>query len=387
MKLIVILLYCYLVVFPFGQLTRLPLDIAEVNLYLTDILVGGLLLTWLGWKLLKKDQFHRPPLVSPILLFFVLALISLILNTSLLSGREVGVGFLYLIRWLVYAGLYFVVYDLVHSSKQNFFNLLIGAGFITAVLGLLQYFFLPDTRFLEALGWDPHYYRVIGTFLDPGFLGMILVFTLILLTHKIWPLKKSSSLEVIVWITLYLALALTYSRASYLAYLMGIGVIAWFKKSPKFFLAVFVAGVMTVLLLPRPGGEGVKLERSSTIEARITSWRQSLTIAKENPVFGVGFNAYRYAQTRHGFLAEQGGQISHAGAGADSSWLFVLATTGIAGMAAYLWLWMKIFKTGNLLIFASAAALAVHAWFLNSLFYPWIMAWFWILLGAVKTKD
>jgi len=388
MKLIAILLYCYIAIFPFGQLTRLPLGMAEINLYLTDIFIAGLVISWLGKKLIKKEKIFSPPLTRPILLFTICCLLSLLINTPLLSGREVVVALLYLVRWILYAGLYFVIKDLVQSAKckvQSFLMSLTIVGVIAAVFGLLQYLFLPDMRFLEKYGWDPHLYRVIGTFLDPGFLGLILVFTLILLTVKLWPTKKLS-LRGIAWLVVYAVLALTYSRASYLAYLVGMGTIAWFKKSPKFFLTVLFLGMVTIFLLPRPGGEGVRLERESTIEFRLINYGQSLVIARDNPLFGVGFNAYRYAQGRHGFLIGEELKISHAGAGGDSSLLFVLATTGVVGLSVYLWLWGKALWLGkaNILVLATLLSALVHSFFTNSLFYPWIMVWLWIVLGAVR---
>ena len=380
----------------------------EVHFFLTDVVLAFMVTLWLGRKLIKREKIIPPPLTKPILLFATCCLLSLLYNSSLLSGREAGVASLYLVRWVVYAGLYFVVYDLIHNPKvkissaklaDQISNLLIGTGVAAAVLGLLQYIFIPDTRFLEKYGWDPHLYRVIGTFFDPGFLGAIFVLTLILIVILNWNkqnrlliakqqtlfIAKQQTLFIFAGIIVYLALALTYSRASYLAYLAGMGTIAWFKKSPRFFLAVAAAGIITVFLLPRPGGEGVRLERESTIKYRIINWKQSLTIVQKNPVFGVGFNAYRYAQRRYGFLDIPEWQLSHAGAGADSSLLFILATTGIVGFSAYLWLWWKILRSKNLIILASALALLVHSSFVNSLLYPWIMGWMWILLGSFSS--
>lgn len=389
MRLIVILLYCYIVIFCFGQLTRFSLAPFEITLHLADIFVGLLVMTWLVWKLIKREKFIFPSLSKQILLFFLLAFFLLVINSAdFLSGREMIVSWLYLFRWIFYAGLYFLIYDLVLKKKEWCLKLqdwLIGIGLTSAILGLFQYFLLPDTRFLEEFGWDPHYYRLIGTFLDPGFLGLIFVFTLILLTLKLWSARKKW--QVVMWVIVYLALALTYSRASYLAYLGGMGVIAYFKKAPQFFLGILVALVITVFLLPRPGGEGVRLERESTIKFRLINWQQSLVVARDRWLFGVGFNAYRYAQRDYGFLEFANWRASHAGGGADSSFLFTLATTGVFGLAAYLWIWVKIFKVKNVLVLATAAAMIIHSFFSNSLFYPWIMAWGWILLGSVEAKE
>jgi O-antigen ligase len=142
-------------------------------------------------------------------------------------------------------------------------------------------------------------------------------------------------------------------------------------------------GALTLFLLPRrSGGEGIRLERTRTVQARVGSWRNALIISRDHPLLGVGFNAYRYAQRDYGFLKEQW-QESNAGAGADSSFLFVLATTGILGFFTYLWIWMKslISNYSSVVIFSSIIAIFIHSFFLNSLFYPWVMAWIWILLA------
>jgi len=392
-KLITALLFCYLVLFPFGQLNRLPISLfqsPEIRFYLTDLVMFLLILTWGIWRfLLIKKKYTLPPLTKPIFLFLMIAIISLIVNSSRLSIRELFVSGLYLLRWIVYAGLYFVLIDLKdrfnYLKWSSMVNYLIVLGAMTAIFGLVQYLIWPDIGFLEVFGYDPHYFRLVGTFFDPGFIGIILVLTLILLVVSNWEkigVFKMKNLPVhCLLFTVYCSLALTYSRSSYLAYLMGMGVIAFIKKAPRFFLIILFIGALTLLILPRQsGGEGIRLERTSTIQARAGSWRNALIISRDHPLIGVGFNAFRYAQRDYGFLKEQW-QESNAGAGADSSLLFVLATTGIIGFLTYLGIWWKILRIGNLTILASALAILIHSLFLNSLFYPWVMAWMWILLA------
>ena len=41
-------------------------------------------------------------------------------------------------------------------------------------------------------------------------------------------------------------------------------------------------------MLPRPGGEGVRLGRTASTLARVDNFRESLEIFTNNPVFGVG---------------------------------------------------------------------------------------------------
>jgi len=395
MKWEIILLFCLLLIFPFGQLTKLSLNIPQINLYIHDIIVIFFLLSWLLNKIFKKEKIVWPFLTRPIIGFVICSFFSLLLALPYYQSREVVVALLYLLRWLAYAVIYLIIVNLSLKNKQlkdKINSFLIISIFTTAVLGFYQYFFIPDITPLTAFGWDPHYYRLVGTFLDPGYTGMIFVLGLILIAFKLWQTKTNQQTTLnrlgrsLAFLVIYLALALTYSRSAYLAYLGGMAVLAVRKRSVKFFITIVLVGALTVYLLPRPGGEGVKLERKSTAVARIGNWRQAVQIIKDKPLFGVGFNAYRYVQRDYQFLKQSNWQKTHAGAGADSSLLFVLATTGVVGFLSFLELMRRIYqgKYNNqaVVIKAVVISLLIHSCFNNSLFYAWIMLFIWILLGS-----
>lgn len=387
MKLELFLLFILLLIFPFGQLTKLPLNIPEVSIYFHDLIIFFLFVVWLIKKTFRKEKILWPKLTKYILAFAFWAGFSLILDIPNLTTKEAVVSSLYLIRWLSYLGIYFVLSDLLKNNnklKNQIKEMLIIVSAAAALLGLLQYIFVPDIRPLTAFGWDPHYYRVVGTYLDPGYTGMIFVLGIILILEKILSMKISNYFFILIFFIIYLALSLTYARSAYLAYLIVITLFSWRKKSIKFFIIALSLSVFTLFLLPRPGGEGVKLERKSTVYSRINNWRQSLRIAFDHPVFGTGFNSYRYTQRKYGFLNQDNWRKSHAGSGADSSLLFIFATTGIVGLISYFLLIIKIISLSykkSWVIFLSLIALLSHSFFNNSLFYPWTMIWMAILLG------
>jgi len=381
------LLFLYLVLFPFGQLVRLPLkleEFPEVNFYLIDLLVGllGIIGASRGVRALKKKKL--PVLAGPMLIFLGITGLSLLLNPYF-QEKEILVGGLYWLRLAAYFGFYLLISLSGWSDWSNLSDLLLVCGGAVAVFGLVQYFFWPDLTSLKYIGWDPHYYRLTGAFLDPNFTGIILVLTIILLIKN---LKKHSACYLLLAIC-YLSLALTYSRASWLAFLGGVG--SWFwlkggKKGIKFIIFIIVIITITAIVLPRgKGGEGVRLERTASVKSRLRSWQQALTIAKDHPLLGVGFNTYRYTQKKYGFLGEDW-QTSHSGAGADNSFLFVLATSGILGLVGLLGLLGKILVLSfrkSPLVFASLVAVLIHCLFNNTLFYPWIMGWLAIILGTL----
>jgi len=338
-----------------GNSYKFSLFSPDIRISFLDISVAVItIISFSRNYILTIKRFSR--ITKPVLIFFSVCLISLI-PAYFNYGRSAAlVGLMYSLRWLVYSLFFISLYLL----KIPIRNLIILLSCIFIVSGLAQYFFLPDTRFLFTLGWDDHFNRIIGTILDPGFLGLLYVFILLFTKNKV------------LWISAFLALLLTYSRASYFAFLAG------FVFSKKTFIKILLLLTVTVTLLPRPAGDGVKLERLYSVFSRFDTWRQAVRIFADHPVLGVGFNVYRYAQRDYGFNTDPKWLVSHANAGSDSSLLFVLATTGVIGFVAYLWYLYQL-TTHNPQLTTTIVALLVHSFFLNSLFYPFVLLWLALL--------
>ena len=385
------LLLLLLISLPPGHLTRFEAG-NGVALYPQDLVAAAMLL----WSVVRRFRGRRlrPELLQPVLLFTAAALLSLIFAAVSHSLTQLLVGKLYLLRWLAYAGIYFFALDFRSSGKKitvlnrqyGIREALLLSGLALTVFGLTQYLIIPDLTQLKWLGWDDHFYRLVGTFLDPGFTGVMLILTLFLgLEVKLGKLVKFLAVGLPL-----VALPLTYSRASYLALFAAGLVYLLAKKKAKIALATGGIFLLALPLLPRPGGEGVNLTRLYSITSRMESWRNALVIASDHPIFGVGFNLLRYAQRDYGWLDEDW-QTSHGGAGIENLYLFVLATTGIVGLAVYLNLLVRMFMLGKRAlgrgkiprpaILASLTAVSVSALFNNTWFYPWIMAWIWLLLA------
>lgn len=366
--------------FLLGNLTKLTLFRPDIHFTPLDIVLGSTLIALLLTRFSRLVHIVRnwKP-ASALVLFFALALISLLASGSRYGPTAMAVGFLYWLRYAVYS-FSFTAFAILTTSnlRRHFFTFL---AFSTSLICLLQYLFFPDVRFLQVAEWDPHYFRVVGPFLDPGFTGLILVFILIWLNFRRF---RNRLVYFLLWAAAYLSFALTYSRSSYLAFVLSQAYISYLQKSAKRFLLILLLFGLTLLLLPRPGGEGVKLERTSSTAARIINWQQSFTVFTDHPFLGIGFNAYRYAQKTYGFLDNLGWLKSHAGAGADSSLLFVAATTGILGLTAYLFFLGSLWRSSSPVLKCSLVALFFHSFFLNSQFYPPVLFWLAVLIADIK---
>lgn len=353
--------------------------------------VGILVLAWFI-SLKRKKEIASNVLLKPILIFACIAALSLLINFRFLSLSDFSVSLLYVVRWIFYAGIYFVVNSFDSGFKRRIPLIMIFISFIFVVVpGYIQYFFYPDLRNLYYLGWDEHLYRMFSSFLDPNFAAV--VFSLLLILILAMRLGRIGFL--LAGLT-FVALLLTYSRGGYVMFFTSILVLSFLLNKKRYIFVLLLSLILGIVLIPKNlEGEGVKLLRSASVLSRIESSRNAIKIFSDNPILGVGFNAYRYAQYRYGFLKGENWRVSHSGAGANNSFLSVLATAGIVGFLSYLYLWFCILKRAyqgypksvvSVVVIASAMGLFLNAFFINILFFPFIMAWMWTLLGLTENS-
>lgn len=379
------LTFTYLALFPLGQLIRLSYNFFGLNIpvHPLDVVVLSSVPVYLSGALKKPRVFNS------ILGFYAVAAFSLILSLPVFPIKSIFIATLYLLRLFAYGTFFVLVWNLARKKlvfRKTLFGSLILVSVFTAIFGWIQYFWLPDLTSLKYIGWDDHLFRLVGTFLDPAFTGIILV--LGFFASLIKYLDKKTNLPLALVVFLLVSTAFTYSRASYLAVLGGIFWLAVKRRKFKVLFWVVSLLVVIVLALPRPGGEGVRLERLQSVYARAQNYSQTLKIIASRPLFGVGFDNICQARTE-----TFGGESyeSHACSGADSSLLFVAATTGTCGLLAFLYMFFRILRGVARDIFgqtfiASSLALLIHSLFSNSLFYAWVMGWMGILL-AISVKD
>jgi lysylphosphatidylglycerol synthetase-like protein (DUF2156 family) len=380
------ILFFFFVVFPFGQLLRIEVKLEQrpITIQPIDVIVGLLAVAFFlsgNYKRIERKYF----------LFFIISIFSLVLSLNNFSIIQVAAGSLYLIRFFAYfVFLYFIsLYVKGNKAKKALlYKSLITISTASAIFGWVQYFWYPDLRFLRFLDWDEHLYRLTGTFLDPIFIGLIIVFGFILCLHLYKEKKKFRYLLILAFLAI--SLAFTYSRASYLALLVALFTHFSLKRFKIYVIVVF-ALMFTILLLPRPGGEGTRLERVASISARREGYEEIFRFYKTSPLFGIGFN--NLCSARENLYSNKvGKKISwHACGGSDSGILHVLTTTGIVGLMIFIntiYIFSKNIRETKYrrVLVSVSVALFVHSFFANSLFYPWIMGYFFILV-AITMSD
>lgn len=354
---IYLLLLLTIYVWPFGQLLTFSLPGIPFTIYLLDIIVFLVFVSLILSK--KRKAIFSGPITKPLFIFLGIAIISLLVNIRPgISG--VPLSAFYLIRLIIYPSLFFAAGFVGFKKLKT--PLIISIG-IFLILGLIQYLAFPDMRYLKLLGFDDHYFRLIGSLYDPNFTGAVLT------GIGLYLIGKNKILQSLPFVLL---IAITFSRASYLVFFIGLIYLMVINKKIKLLILLFLLGI-AILLVPKPGGEGVNLLRTFSIFSRFDSWEQGAKLFLERPILGWGYNTLRAADnTRF--------QI-------DNSYIYLLATTGIIGFLSFVTLIVKLVKSINdngikILILS----ILLNSLFNNTLFYIWISAMFWFALGIGPEK-
>ena len=317
-----------------------------------------------------------------------------------LSLFEVAFSLAYLVRWLVYFSLYLVVINLATRRDVGpLWSALEKMVLAFAAFGIVQSIFLPDFAQMvypdsvAYVDWDIQGHRLVSTFLDPNLAGGLIVIGLLVHLAQVSTGASTSGWKSLL---LIVALGLTVSRSSILAFLVGTVVIFAVRGFSKRLLKVGAA--LAVLLLPllpalvQFAAEFNKFSVDASALARVVMWLRAFEILADNPIMGIGFNTYGFVQEAYGYRS--GGNASFS---LDGGLLFIAVMTGAIGVALYCLMLFLIIRRCRRIWLNSAAsaqergigigvaaatvAMLVHSVFLNSLLFPFIMEFLWVLWG------
>lgn len=343
-----------IVVFFFGQLLRI--DIKSISFPVIDILIAVIFCLNIFQKIKNKDFKVK----NKYLLYFLIFVWFSFTFNYFKYHFDLIKPILYLFR-LTFLLSFLIFPPKIDEKIKKIFYLAI---FSNIIFGLVQYFIWPNFTYFKSLNWDPHLYRLVSTFFDPTFTALIYLFLIIIVfLDKKFPFRKT------ILLISYIALALTYSRSTYGAFLVAFAFIAYQKRNLKIFILSLLLIISTILLMPRLEGEGTKLERTSSIAAKIENYKEGFNVFLKSPIIGHGYNNLLYVR-----------QIkdpnSHANSGFDGSLMTILTTSGVIGLILFVLGLKKTFIQGNLIVKTILISLIFHSLFANSLLYPWILLFF-----------
>jgi hypothetical protein len=312
---------------------------------------------------------------------------------------ELFVSLAYLARWLMYLALYVALINVLREGDlERVWEAVEGMLVAMAVFGMFQAAFLPNFAQMvysdnRSFNWDEQRHRLISTVLEPNVMG-----TMLMMGVLVHAARVSVGAPVRWWrvLAMFAGLTLTISRSAAVGLFFGMIVVLLAQGLSR--RLVRIASVaMVIVLLASPllvpfllAYNKFSLGEGSSAAARFAVWLQTIQLVADYPLFGVGFNAYRYAMASYG--VESIGGSSYA---AEGGLLFVMALTGVVGLLVYVvMIWQQFSRSRSLwrdrsapaehrgmAIGAAAATVGVlfSSVFVNVLLTTFVMEILWVL--------
>ena len=364
-----------------GQLQKIQLNDVSA-LYYHDFVIVAVVIVLLPFLKKTSKWAIKKKWVQWFIRFVAIVAISLSVAFIIHPFQTWIVGLLYFGRLVLYSLFCLSLISLVRErlvQRSEILGMTLASTTLIAAAGLLQYVVIPDVRGLRFTGWDDHYFRVVSTLLDPSFTGIILLIGFLISLQYL--MKKKSTHIVLIAIVHFAALLLTYSRASFIA--LGAALIFLALQYISLRKGVFYIsclGVIGIFLLPRPASEGARLERLSSVRARVVNTVHGIQkLSPTTLLIGNGWyltNADRQSNNTISF-------ISHSSS-PDNSFLHVLQSTGIGGLTVLGIFGFALFRSSrSLSLRTTLVAISVASWMNQVLFYPWIL----LILSQLIAQD
>lgn len=240
---------------------------------------------------LGKRMYHFEQYDALLIIFCLFILLSGIFNKGIKSFEAA------LVMTALTLG-YFLANNIIVNRRlaDNAVNMIVASSVPTAIYGIISYFTLPyrpewfDSSFEGQIAA-----RAVSTFANPNVYAVFLITAIVF--SLAYALDKRRGHERIGYFFAFAlntaAMVLTWTRGAWLALILSLGayLIIHFKKMPKLLLIPLALLPLLITFIPQ---EIITRFLSSfnladsSIAVRLSTWRSSLLMLKENLFIGVG---------------------------------------------------------------------------------------------------
>ncbi len=357
-------------------------------LRMEDLVLVTAAFAWLARTALFKELglIRRTPLNPAIFAYIVSLILATLLGVFMGSVRPIR-GFFYTLKYLEFFVVYFMAVNYVQEERQ--LHRLLTTAFLTcaisAVMGIAQ---IPSGERVGA--------PFEGKWGEPNTFGGYLVFMLaLILGHFLSARTLPAALGWLAFSGLVTApLLYTLSRSSWVAAIPML--LTLVVLSPRRIILLIGLGSLVVvgpLAFPKQVVDrynytlhdkvdrgqyslgGARLDTSTS--ARLDSWKHGIAGWAKQPLFGYGVTGFAFM---------------------DAQFVRVLVETGLAGLAAFLWLWWRLLRVAwnahqrlsgsrfeglTLGYLAGLVGIIAHSFGANTFVIVRIMEPFWFFTGIV----
>lgn len=319
------------------------------------LLAGCVLAVGLYVSLRSGDALRHTALDVPAAVFFLLAVLATVFavnpRVSLLPNITRGEG---LLDYLVYVPMALAAARLSRLEVREILAVLLGAGALIGAIGVAQYYGFDVTPWLGSRYLN-YGFRSWGTLANPDFMGGYAAFVMpIGLAMAATAAARRQRLGYAAAAALlYGALLGSQTRSAWLAAALGAAILVWLlPRSAKTWrrlavLALVFAAITAVMMVTRPqvslsgrAASGFN-PADQSMAGRLWIWEHTLPMIRERPVLGWGFSAILGRLPGIGtpsYVRVFGTRPLLIDA-AHNDLLQTAVNVGLAGLAAYLWIW------------------------------------------------
>lgn len=361
-----------------------------------ELLFLSLFLLWIyKWIVHRKDTKYRwTPLETPIILFFLIGIFLIIVNSPDL--RITIEGFRAVVQYILW---YFIVVQLLktRSGAKKLFVSLVFIGIILGIHGVYQYIIgveMPQ-HWIDSLekGLRTRVFSIIGS---PNILGSLMTLTIPMSISLVFAEKKTGKKIFFLCASIIMTACLifTFSRAALIGFIIAMAIFALLKDR-RLIIPAVICAILVIILVPSIVDRFTYLLSPTYIEkslqgGRLTRWLTGLEMLKEQPLFGVGLGHFGGAVAMNNDIPNTFYM--------DNYFLKTAVEMGIIGLAAFMYLMYQVviwsYKTLikmkdryfiNITIGALSGMIGVivHNFFENVFEVPMMTTYFWVLAGII----
>jgi len=361
----------------------------DIAIRIEDVLIPILTLAWLAQVTIRRQwgMFSWTPLNKPIFLLIIVSIFSTI-RGSLTGWVSPLTGTFYVFKTLEFFSIYFLTVNYVREEKQIkyfLFFILLVAGF----LGLYTLKQVPTTQIFSSN-------RITAPFegqAEPATVGGYMAFLIIIIV-SILLYERNSGLKILYGLLIAIMLVpflFTLNRASYIALIGGgvfVGVLSRKKWFNLFLLFLLVSSPVwappavkerIAFTWEDARNPGRTLGVDYSLQERFYAYRRMWPGFKESPLIGWGVTSWQTP---------------------DSQWARTLHEIGIVGLAFWIWIFTRLFKSSYWLFrrqdagimkgmalgyCAALLGIILHGFGAITLYIVRIMEPFWFVSGLITS--
>ncbi len=363
----------------FGAFERI--EVGNIAFYLHEVFLALFYLLFLMTRFdnLKQSFIKFRKVYVSLSLFLIWEIFTILANYKIAGPFYTFLSFAYLLRFAFYVFSPLFIYswlkNLNRKRLRSFVRFIFLGIFASSIV---QYIFFPDLTLLKYFGWDPHYKRLVGPFLDAylsaSIFGLLAIFSFLL--------------NWISWFFVFaLLLVFTYSRAALISFFIVLFYRYLLRQTSEKRISLFkiFLPVLIILFFSFYLNTGIagNFFRVATIKARIEDSKIGLKLWRENLLFGVGYNrVIMFREANKKVYQKLLSGFYHSRSSFHTPYLTLLVSGGVFGFVLFFFLVREIYKIYSwpeVYLFVGIFSL-----FDNVLFHPVVLLYFFLILSFLE---